>query len=35
MTLLQVASQSALCYEFVTVLYWFAARPIRIAENGS
>ena len=35
MTLLRrVASPSALCYEFVAVLSWFAARPIRVAENG-
>lgn len=30
----RVASQSALCYEFATVLSWFAARPIRVAEDG-
>lgn len=33
--LLRVASRSALCYEFVTVLSWFAARPIRVAEDES
>lgn len=30
-----VASPSALCYEFVTVLSWCAARPKRVAEDGS
>jgi nickel-dependent lactate racemase len=35
MTLLPgVASQSALCYEFVTVLSWFAARLIPVTETG-
>lgn len=29
-----VVPQIALCYESVTVLSWFAARPIRVAENG-
>jgi hypothetical protein len=33
--LLRAASQSALCYEFVTVLSWLAVRPIRAAEKGS
>lgn len=29
----RVAPQIALCYESVTVLSWFEARPIRVAEN--
>lgn len=31
----RVASRSALCYDFVTVLFWFAARLIRVVEDGS
>lgn len=31
----RVASQITLCYEPVTVLSWFEARPICFAENGS
>ena len=31
----RVASRTALCYEFVTVLSWFAVRAIRAVENGS
>lgn len=27
--------RTALCYEFVTVLFWFAARLIRVVEDGS
>jgi hypothetical protein len=34
MLLRRVASQSVLCYVSVTVLSWFAARPVRVAENG-